>query len=45
MAVPGIGVVYGARLVHNGHVVAGMALCTMSLIAWSYVCMRQLATE
>lgn len=37
MAVPAVGIVYGARLVHNGHLTAGMVLCTMSLATWAYV--------
>lgn len=37
MTVPAVGIVYGSRLVHNGHVMAGMVLCTMSLAAWTYV--------
>ena len=37
MTVPAIGIVYGARLIHNGHARCGMALCTISFTAWSYV--------
>ena len=37
VAVPAVGIVYGARLYHEGHIVAGMSLCVISLYAWVYV--------